>query len=1545
VHRNGFRWLVRAAALGSALLLTLVACGQDANPATPAEPPRWEFDTDGDAAAWALSGLEKRAVEDGILRLTATAGNPMLFSPVTAIAAADHTVVTFRLRLGQDLRSKGCLLFVTDTQTAWSDTTIVTFSCQADGQFHTYEVDMSQNPLWKGTVTQLRLQPFYAAWPLPEAQRLVELDYVRLPGLAAADAPAPGAVELLPNGGFEELTEAGQPRGWQKFCEAPLPVDAGDLATAGNPANSVLSDDAHAGKRAAAVSIPAGKPEIGGWQTRVAIRPNQLYRLSFWGKRRGTDYALVVINEFKADGARTGHFECVLKSAEWARYTKDFMSHAETTGVQIVTAVWNQSDCQAWFDDLSLTEPALAGSRGAAVPLDPTPFQVLTRTVVTPHITWADPWAGGAVKLLATPPHRDVVELAQRLSVDFSTWRKFEEGDGSDSPGNAVLNDLYYGRQERGVVASYQELAAKVAAAPEAILIGQQRWGVTFSWEGLPATLRQAILAQVRNGTGLIYVRPSPVARAELAAAADQELPLPSGLAVGVPYAGLAVLDQDVKGSAWLTCYAVGKGRLALVDYQNESFGFFEEEKSFRRGSACPFTPDVTYDARATPVEYEYHQSLLAKLVLWAAAKEGPVTLTRLEVKEGALVADIANAGAAAEVVTEVAVRDRDGNQEAAWSGQRALNPGGNALSQALGQLKAGAHFVDLWVRRDGQTVAWGSTWCETRAAVNLVTVSPDKAFYAPAESIQAKVLLDSEAQAGMELGVRLTDSCDRLLFATTLPLAGKKEAALEVPLTGAEVILHRLEASLVEKGQVLDTKSADILVRREPATNDFGFSFWAPLQNNNPASRYMLHDFAAKGFTEAYIGYMYAVAGSQLDPALKTTVAAGFDLSFFAFSLACWDAGSDPTATVSQRCLTQEAFRQRLFAVLRQHAESGRKYAASGYSLGDEAGIAGRSQDYCFSPTCLAYLRAHLKADYGTLAALNEEWGTAFADWDAVKPMTKAEAQRHGNFAPWVDHRMAMESMFADLVREAGEVVRSVDPAGRVGTEGITGGGMYWTNGESSTVGYDFGKIFPVGQHWGLYFHFYPQIEYLRSFAPADSVRFTYTQPFEEYPNGYFRDTWTNEKVNRFVPWYDLYNGMNGTMYWGSLGTDWYAFYSNDLRPTPWARQIEETIQEIRGGVGKLLLHCRRDAYGIAIHYSPASFHVQTIMGGTESAKTAPVDANLTQDAATTALGGRERIESPRAFCALLEDLGLQYDFISAQQMATGKLDDYKVLILPYSYVISTAEADRIRAFVARGGTVIADGTPGVMDGHGKKVDQPMLAGVKLSTCRNPVWEYNDIAKVRNGDDGYGMREEIRLLLKTAGIEAPFRIVPAAGKKLLGCEVVHFADGDAEYLGLLQGREFVRAASEPHDPVPVTLHLPRRAHVYSVRDGKDLGETDTIETGIEPAVAKLYALLPRAAGSPTVAGMQDAYDRGGRVAYAIAGGATGQPGIAQVFRIEVKRPDGTPYKEYGRNLYAAKGQAEDAFTLALNDPVGDWTLTVTDVATGKAARKTFTVK
>jgi len=476
----------------------------------------------------------------------------------------------------------------------------------------------------------------------------------------------------------------------------------------------------------------------------------------------------------------------------------------------------------------------------------------------------------------------------------------------------------------------------------------------------------------------------------------------------------------------------------------------------------------------------------------------------------------------------------------------------------------------------------------------------------------------------------------------------------------------------------------------------------------------------------------------------------------------------------------------------------------------------------------------------------------------------------------------------------------------------------MYQKNGEDSSVGYDFGRIIPQQKMWGIYFQHYPQIEFLRSFASPDSVLFSYTQPFEDYPNGYYEDKWQNEKVNRFVPWYDLFHGLNCVNYWDAMGTNWYAFYSRDLRTTPWAEQITETIREINGGVGNLLITARRQQNGIAIHYSPASFHTETI------------------------LGGKERVESPRAFCNLLEDLGLQYDFMSKEQMAQGKLKDYKVLVLPYSRAISEGEAKAIREFAAKGGTVIADGEAGAMDGHCRSATTNMLEGVTLARPAQPVWKYRE---VRTDALGSSYRKEMSSLLAKIRVQPRFRLVPKDGKDPVGCEVVEFADGKATYLGLLQGREFVTKEKEDHAPRPVRIVLPGKYHVYSVRDKRYLGFTDSLQTGIEPAVVKLYALLPCAINAVELTGVMKQYNRGTGVSYQI--GVKSSPDIAtpHVFHLEIRRPDGSVYREYTRNLSAPAGKGQGSFRLALNDPKGVWTIVATDVASGVNIARKFEVQ
>jgi len=154
-----------------------------------ADTGSWVFKNAENTKDWQWQGLTDAGVSNGVWKLTATCGNPMMFTPPVSINAENRSLVTFRMRLGKGSLARGCFLFISDQQPRWDDRTVVVFDCHSDGEFHEYTVEMSRNPLWKGTVTQLRFQPFNAGWPLPGAEPTVELaDFKIRPAAAATGA-------------------------------------------------------------------------------------------------------------------------------------------------------------------------------------------------------------------------------------------------------------------------------------------------------------------------------------------------------------------------------------------------------------------------------------------------------------------------------------------------------------------------------------------------------------------------------------------------------------------------------------------------------------------------------------------------------------------------------------------------------------------------------------------------------------------------------------------------------------------------------------------------------------------------------------------------------------------------------------------------------------------------------------------------------------------------------------------------------------------------------------------------------------------------------------------------------------------------------------------------------------------------------------------------------------------------------------------------------------------------------------------------------------
>ncbi len=115
----------------------------------------------GDFAKWKLQGASVLGCSNGTMQMLFSHKQPMLFTAPCEIDADQVKSLTFTLKLPAGKERVGNILFITADNKVWSDQMMARFTCQTDGEAHTYKVDISACPLWKGKVVQLRFTPAY----------------------------------------------------------------------------------------------------------------------------------------------------------------------------------------------------------------------------------------------------------------------------------------------------------------------------------------------------------------------------------------------------------------------------------------------------------------------------------------------------------------------------------------------------------------------------------------------------------------------------------------------------------------------------------------------------------------------------------------------------------------------------------------------------------------------------------------------------------------------------------------------------------------------------------------------------------------------------------------------------------------------------------------------------------------------------------------------------------------------------------------------------------------------------------------------------------------------------------------------------------------------------------------------------------------------------------------------------------------------------------------------------------------------------------------
>ena len=361
-----------------------------------------------------------------------------------------------------------------------------------------------------------------------------------------------------------------------------------------------------------------------------------------------------------------------------------------------------------------------------------------------------------------------------------------------------------------------------------------------------------------------------------------------------------------------------------------------------------------------------------------------------------------------------------------------------------------------------------------------------------------------------------------------------------------------------------------------------------------------------------------------------------------------------DKQYLIRKPCLSDPAFWEDMEEKIAKTVTREMKVSPIAYFANDEGSLTCYKDEleFCFCEHTLGGMRIWLKEQYGEIAKLNQAWKTCFTDWDVVTPDAYDEAYARNHFRAWGDHRLYMEIVFTRVYEKLIALVRKYDSEGALRMSGCQESSPY--------TGCDY---YELHKHVG-YFEAYGggnQMEFHRSFIHPGTVLGAWTG------YGVSGITARHQVWSRTLHGISLHSMFH---FWSNINTD-YSFPKTAL-------DLSKPLIELRReGLGKLLLHAStRDALGVAMHYSMRSIH------------------------GAYAKGNEYKYANNReGWVNVLEDCGYQYNFVATPQIEEGELAKYRVFILPYSIELSEKEAEKIREFANKGGTVIADFQTGVMD------------------------------------------------------------------------------------------------------------------------------------------------------------------------------------------------------------------------------------------------------
>ncbi|MGO8787742.1 MAG: beta-galactosidase [Terriglobia bacterium] len=343
---------------------------------------------------------------------------------------------------------------------------------------------------------------------------------------------------------------------------------------------------------------------------------------------------------------------------------------------------------------------------------------------------------------------------------------------------------------------------------------------------------------------------------------------------------------------------------------------------------------------------------------------------------------------------------------------------------------------------------------------------------------------------------------------------------------------------------------------------------------------------------------------------------------------------------------------------------------------------------EFCFCSSSQARFRQWLKAKYKTLDALNAAWYRRFASWDQVQPPRFSTILSYTDYLDW---RAFIDDKLGGDLKTRVDAIRSADHAHPI-TSHAAAPGLF----TSPTDGYGepddwkmsanadfFGtSIYPKhseSTHPWAYWMLAAGLDFTRSAghslgksfwigelqAGQGATGMRIADPVTAHDEEYWMWQVVAHGARELATyaWYPMSSGFE---------SNGYGLIDLDGTMTDHARAAGATARVIADNAAGLEV-AQPAAAQVAILYDRLSYMV----GGSQ-----PSLSNL---------GNAERDSLLGTYRAFFEKQ-IPIDFVDPAAQNGERLDQYKILLLPYPVMLSQNVAEEVKAYIAGGGTVVAE-------------------------------------------------------------------------------------------------------------------------------------------------------------------------------------------------------------------------------------------------------------